>query len=429
VDTNNLNISSSPQGINNNQKSIGGKYINKLPIFIVGLFIFVIVICLLYATSLRNNEVAKKETAINYNAVASNTESVENIISDLKKESNIAPLQNNVILPTDQQIVANQTFQKMSSTDKFNELIQEEEYKEILRKKQNYQAALLSQTAVQTVKTQNQPNFPFAANNNFNSIYSMSHLPSTADINEDKILQDSINQAKSIMSSLASEQGDDNNANQLQNEKFLQQKNSYDYLNAKKSLQVSPYEVKAGTIIPGVLITGINSDLPGQILAQVRENIYDTATGKYLLIPQGSKLLGAYSANIQYGQKRVLIAFHRLIYPNGSTLDLEVMNGMDQEGYAGFEDKVNNHYLRIFSSAFIFSGITAGVAIANNDDGGSFRESDIDKMYAAIVSGIGQIAQEMLRKNMNIAPTIEIRPGYRFNIFITKDIILEPLPY
>lgn len=214
------------------------------------------------------------------------------------------------------------------------------------------------------------------------------------------------------------------------NERFLQeQQNSFNYLEAKKTKPISLYEIKTGTLIPSVLITAINSDLPGPIKAQVSENVFDTATGNHLLIPQGSTLVGVYSSRVAYGQNRVLIAFNRLIFPDGSTLNIGGMNGIDQSGAAGFTDQVNNHYLRIFGSALLLGGITGGIAA--NDDTHRYQTIQTPKqaMISSIINELGQVAKEMIRQNMNIAPTLEIRSGYRFNVFATQDMILEPLEY
>ncbi|HDX6264126.1 TPA: conjugal transfer protein TrbI [Campylobacter fetus subsp. venerealis] len=209
-------------------------------------------------------------------------------------------------------------------------------------------------------------------------------------------------------------------------EVFLSKKKDSGYLTQIKQKSFSEFELKAGWIIPAILITGINSDLPGEILAQISQNIYDTATGKHLLIPQGSKVVGSYSSNIVYGQKRILVAWNKIIFPNGDTLNLLNMQGTSTDGYSGFKDKVNNHYFRIFGSALLLSSITAGISLADKSDEHE-TETAADKAMSAAINQIGQVATEMIRKNMNIAPTLEIRPGYKFNIFVTKDIILEPL--
>lgn len=199
------------------------------------------------------------------------------------------------------------------------------------------------------------------------------------------------------------------------------------YLQQQKQKQISPYELKAGWIIPATLITGINSDLPGSTLAQVSQNIYDTATGRYLLIPQGTKLVGEYKSNVLYGQERVLTAWTKLIFPNGDTLNLEGMNGTSQDGYSGFTDEVDNHYFRIFGSAFLMSSITAGIALSDKSSSSGEKETSADKAISQAIEQMSTVSSEMIRKNMNISPTLKIRSGYKFNIFVTKDIILEPL--
>ncbi|EPX9000559.1 TrbI/VirB10 family protein, partial [Campylobacter coli] len=205
----------------------------------------------------------------------------------------------------------------------------------------------------------------------------------------------------------------------VQGQQFLSQKKDNGYLKYVKQKPLSTYEIKAGWNIPAILITGVNSDLPGQILAQVTQNVYDSATGKYLLIPQGTKVVGAYSSNIIYGQSRLLVAWNKLIFPNGDTLNLDGMQGTSQDGYTGFEDQVDNHYFRIFGSAFLLSSISAGIALSDNSDTNSEKETASDKAIAQAIQQMGQVASEMIRKNMNISPTLKIRPGYKFNIFVT----------
>ncbi|EDO9627062.1 conjugal transfer protein TrbI, partial [Campylobacter coli] len=200
----------------------------------------------------------------------------------------------------------------------------------------------------------------------------------------------------------------------VQGQQFLSQKKDNGYLKYVKQKPLSTYEIKAGWNIPAILITGVNSDLPGQILAQVTQNVYDSATGKYLLIPQGTKVVGAYSSNIIYGQSRLLVAWNKLIFPNGDTLNLDGMQGTSQDGYTGFEDQVDNHYFRIFGSAFLLSSISAGIALSDNSDTNSEKETASDKAIAQAIQQMGQVASEMIRKNMNISPTLKIRPGYKF---------------
>ena len=127
-----------------------------------------------------------------------------------------------------------------------------------------------------------------------------------------------------------------------------------------KMKPLSPFEVKAGTYITAALETGIDSDLPGSIKAQVSENVYDTVSGNYILIPQGAKIIGQYDSKVSFGQNRALVVWNRIIFPDGSSIDLEKMSGVDISGYAGFSDKLNNHYLKIYGNAVLLSLMGAG---------------------------------------------------------------------
>lgn len=185
----------------------------------------------------------------------------------------------------------------------------------------------------------------------------------------------------------------------------------------------SPYVLQAGFVIPATLISGINSSLPGQIMAQVSQNIYDSPIGRWRLIPQGSRLVGTYSSEVEFGQARVLVAWQRIIFPDGKTMDIGAMPGADGVGRAGFEDQVNNHYMRIFGSALIMSAIVAGATYSQRDSGGAFgRQNAGSIMSQSLGQQLGLVTTNLIRKNLNIAPTLEIRPGYRFNLIVTKDL-------
>jgi type IV secretory pathway VirB10-like protein len=201
-----------------------------------------------------------------------------------------------------------------------------------------------------------------------------------------------------------------------------------------------PYSMMAGTVIPAVLITGITSDASAQVLAQVAQNVYDTATGRYLLIPQGARVLGDYSTSVHYGQSRIAINWRRLVLPNTASIDLPSVPATDAAGYGGLGDQVDNHYLRSFGTAALISLIDAGQMIGQlGMSGGSYG---IGAPYGAYGSGInstemlgimggstasqqlGQVAQSGLQAGMNIPPTISIRPGFRLNIELTTDVTL-----
>lgn len=192
----------------------------------------------------------------------------------------------------------------------------------------------------------------------------------------------------------------------------------------------TPYLLRAGKVrIPLILKEGINSELPGQITAVVTRNVYDTGTGDNLLIPQGTQAQGAYSSDVAFGQARVLIAIQRLIFPDDSTLDLGAMPGADPEGYAGLKDRVDNHYVRIFGSAFLLSGVTAGISYSQRSSQNQYGVPTFSgALSEAVGQQLGQATAQLLNKNMNVAPTLEIRPGYRFTVVVVKDLRF-PGPY
>lgn len=185
----------------------------------------------------------------------------------------------------------------------------------------------------------------------------------------------------------------------------------------------TPYELRAGFVIPATLISGINSELAGQIVAQVSQDVYDTPRGRYKLIPQGARLVGSYSSEIQYGQSRIFIAWQRIVFPDGKAMDIGAMPGADSAGYTGFNDQVNNHYFRLFSSALLMSSVTAGIALSQPETGSlNSRPTASSAMSEALGQQLGQVTAQFISKNLNIAPTLEIRPGYRFNVVVIKDL-------
>jgi type IV secretion system protein VirB10 len=197
------------------------------------------------------------------------------------------------------------------------------------------------------------------------------------------------------------------------------------YLPGGREMPRSPYEVKAGTVIPAIMVGGINSDLPGQIIGQTVENVYDTATGRYILIPQGSKLVGTYHNAITTGQERVLVAWTRIIYPDASSVDLGKMPGADSAGFAGLHDQVNTHFWKKFGSALMLSAITAGVQLSQTggqNTGGTDAQQTI---AASLGQQFAQLGMETARRNLQIQPTIEIRPGLRFTVMVTQDMALK----
>jgi type IV secretory pathway VirB10-like protein len=206
--------------------------------------------------------------------------------------------------------------------------------------------------------------------------------------------------------------------------------------NVTLHLPATPYTVMAGSVIPAVMVSGINSDLPGPILAQVSENVFDSATGRSLLIPQGSRLFGTYRNASAAGQQRLQIAWQRLIFPDTASMDLPQMPGTDQAGYAGFSDEVNNHYLATFGASAVMSLISAGQMVgqmAGFGGGGTYGASGYYQPNQWAMAGetagsaasgqLGGIAQQMIGQGMNRPPTIEIRPGYEFEVMVTTDLV------
>ncbi|CAH0343316.1 IncP-type conjugal transfer protein TrbI [Rhizobium sp. CECT 9324] len=196
------------------------------------------------------------------------------------------------------------------------------------------------------------------------------------------------------------------------------------YLPNRVVSQQSPFELKRGSVIPATLITGINSDLPGRITAQVSQSVYDSATGHRLLIPQGTKLFGRYDSKVSFGQKRVLVVWTDIIFPNGSTLQIGGMSGTDAQGYGGFSDKVNNHYLKTFGSAVLVALIGTGIDMAIPQSSTlATQDKASDAVRRNFAETFGRIADRTIQRNMDVQPTLEIRPGYKFNVLIDQDII------
>ncbi|MBN8779919.1 TrbI/VirB10 family protein [Thiobacillus sp.] len=194
---------------------------------------------------------------------------------------------------------------------------------------------------------------------------------------------------------------------------------------ASLQLPTSPYQVMAGTIIPAALVTGINSDLPGQVIANVTEAIYDTATGRFLLIPQGSRLIGRYDSQVSFGQRRVLLVWTRLILPDTSSISLDRLPGIDPAGYAGLEDGVDWHWDRILAGAALSTLLGVGAELAAPDRGSSDGKVIIATRQSA-QDTVNQVGQEITKRNVSIQPTLTIRPGFPMRVMVNKDLILRP---
>jgi type IV secretory pathway VirB10-like protein len=214
------------------------------------------------------------------------------------------------------------------------------------------------------------------------------------------------------------EQGD-----QAAKRAFMAQASSQRTVSAERlTAPASPNIVQAGSIIPAALITGIRSDLPGQITAQVTQNIYDSITGRILLIPQGARLIGEYDSEVAAGQTRVLLAWDRLIMPDGRSIVLERQPGADGAGYAGLQDRVNEHWGNLLKAAAVSTLLGVGAEL------GADSEDDLTRaLRRGSQDTINQTGQQIVRRQLNVQPTLTIRPGHPLRIILTRDLILEPI--
>jgi len=182
----------------------------------------------------------------------------------------------------------------------------------------------------------------------------------------------------------------------------------------------SPYQVMAGTLIPASLITGIISDLPGTIIAQVTQPVYDTVTGRHILIPQGARLIGRYQSEVSFGQDRALVTWDRIIFPNGHSIQISAP-GADARGLSGLSDKTNNHWGRVFTAAGLATILGIGSEIGAGSD---------DDLIRAIRRGssetINEAGQRVVDRSLGVQPTLTVRPGWPLRVIVTRDLILTP---
>ena len=212
---------------------------------------------------------------------------------------------------------------------------------------------------------------------------------------------------------------------QDQKEAFLKNGSKETRNSGKLTPPASPYQVMAGTVIAAALVTGIKSDLPGDVIATVTEPVYDTATGRFLLIPQGSRILGKYNSQVSYGQSRVQMVWNRIILPDTSSLTLDNLVGTDPAGYAGLEDDVDRHWGRILAGAALTTLLGVGAELAapeNRQNGNRVVIAGRDSAQ----DSINQVGQELTRRNLNVQPTLTARPGLPVRIIASRDLLLRP---
>jgi type IV secretory pathway VirB10-like protein len=203
-------------------------------------------------------------------------------------------------------------------------------------------------------------------------------------------------------------------------------KQKSEYLASERKPAQGRYEIKAGWLIPAVLEQQLNSDLPGLIRALVRENVYDSATGMYILVPAGSTLVGICNSHIGYGQNALQAVWRRVIFPDGSRLSLGGFEGDDSTGAAGFRDQVDNHWGRILSGALLTSLFSAGIDLSQGTNSSVLQSPSAGQQVGqAVGQQVGQLGVEVTRRNLNIQPTIVVRPGYRFFVRVEKDLLFN----
>ncbi|MDE2440285.1 MAG: TrbI/VirB10 family protein [Betaproteobacteria bacterium] len=180
--------------------------------------------------------------------------------------------------------------------------------------------------------------------------------------------------------------------------------------------------LQAGAVIPAALITGIRSDVPGQITAQVTQNVYDSPTGRILLVPQGTRIIGQYDSGVGFGQRRVLLVWNRLIMPDGRSIVLERQPGANTEGYAGLEDGVNFHWGEMLKAAALSTLLSVGAEAGTSQN----ESSLVQALRSGASNSISQTGQQIVSRQLGIAPTLTIRPGFPVRVMVTRDLVLEP---
>jgi type IV secretory pathway VirB10-like protein len=212
---------------------------------------------------------------------------------------------------------------------------------------------------------------------------------------------------------------------QQEKEAFLTQAAAVEpYLGKPLLDPISKYEVKAGSVIPGALITAINTDLPGEVIGQVTENVYDTITGHYLLIPQGARLLGKYQSLVTNGQNRALVVWQRLIYPNGQSIVLDGMPGTDQVGQAGLADQVDYHWDKLAEAVALSTSIAYAGNLAVNQQSNTNGSQDV--IGDTVAQEANRIGDRIIDRELDVQPTITIRAGWPLRVLVNKDMVLAP---
>ena len=190
----------------------------------------------------------------------------------------------------------------------------------------------------------------------------------------------------------------------------------------------SPYQLMAGTLLSAAMVTGLNSDLPGECIATITEPVYDTVTGRTLLIPQGSRLLGKYDSQVTYGQSRILLVWSRIVMPDGSSVVLDQLPATDPQGFAGLQDRVDNHWGKLLAGAALSTLLGVGAELGSQNDGlsGTGQQTVVVATSRSAEDSLNQVGQQLTRRNLNVQPTLTVRPGFPVRVIVNKDIVLRP---
>jgi type IV secretory pathway VirB10-like protein len=202
------------------------------------------------------------------------------------------------------------------------------------------------------------------------------------------------------------------------------------YLATSVQRPISPYEIREGTLVEAYLVTGVHSDLPGDVVAQVARNVFDSETQQILLIPRGTRLVGTYDNAVALDQSRLLVAWTRMIFPDGRSVSLPGLGSTGGDGMGGVPGRVNRHFFRAFGNAAMLALVGGSLAYATSQTqgpGGTFGyPSPGEVMAGSVATELSRVATEMLRGNVNRRPTITIPAGTRFSVFVSGDLALEP---
>lgn len=209
---------------------------------------------------------------------------------------------------------------------------------------------------------------------------------------------------------------------------FMAGSRSEDYLASPLLAPLSPWEVKAGTLISAALITAINSDLPGEVIAQVTRPVYDHVTGRTVLIPQGARLIGQYDSQVAYGQERALIAWNRIVMPDGRSINIGSMTGTDLAGASGLRDRTDGHFGQLARGILLSTIFSIGAASAQDAGNRSSGGLVVNSAAGGVSNQAQQVGQRITERDLNRQATIAVRAGWPLQVIVNKDMILAPYP-